>query len=310
MNHLVTPVCIGSDNDCKEFDLSIVRSNKQPSNKSDEPLYFIDSHLWAALCNAECTYVTAVIQNNIQSGRAERVMDKMSANAQIFAQFENRQVAFSPNLTWEDLWIAYQHRVLAVFLADHVRIMALHSGSNLAWEVLSRQLVSKAQHLLTSAGYGMTAAYDTAAELAQQTCECMIANVYPCDIPLDYWFYTILKNATLHLLTRSQDLLDRAPCMHSLDDLEDRGVPVVARSLVCDATNAGVDDPSNRSGQMDALLDAIGRLQSKQRRTVVTYSYFADMTDDEIAAKMKKSKAVVHILRHRALKQLRILVED
>jgi DNA-directed RNA polymerase specialized sigma24 family protein len=34
------------------------------------------------------------------------------------------------------------------------------------------------------------------------------------------------------------------------------------------------------------------------------------MTDDEIAVKMKKSKAVVHILRHRALKQLRVLVED
>ena len=310
MNHWISPAHAINKKEGNELSHLGVRSDDKTIPEPDGHLYPIDSRFWTPLCTIERTYLAAVLKNNIQSGRVERVMSRMGASAQAFSQFENKQVAFSPDLTWEELWIAYQHRMLVIFLADHLRIMALHSGNDLEWEALSRQLVCKAQHLLTDAGYGMMSASDTAAELAQQTCECMVANVYPCDIPLDYWLYTILKNVTLHLLTRSQDLLDRAPCMHSLDDLEDRGVPVVARSLVCDAANASVDDPSYRSGQIDALIDAIGRLQSKQRRTVVTYSYFADMTDDEIAVKMKKSKAVVHILRHRALKQLRVLVED
>lgn len=270
----------------------------------------IDAMLLQPLYPAERAYVSNTLETNVRSGRAGRVMEKMHASHAAFAQFWDGAIEFSPVLTHEELWSAYQHRVLLIFCADPVRILALHQHSAAAWQTLSQQLTGKALRLLTHAGFGAACACDKAAEMAQQTCTCLVAHAYPCDIPLDYWLYTILKNVILQALTRSQDLLDRDPTLHSLDDLEDRGVCVAAHSLMCAAANAGAGDPLHSSAQMDALIQAINRMPSAERRLVVAYSYFADMTDDEIAAKLKKSKAVVHILRHRALKQLRTLVEE
>lgn len=270
----------------------------------------IDAALLQPLSPAERAYVTTTLETNVRSGRAGRVMDKMHASHAAFAQFWDGAVEFSPALTGEELWVAYQHRVILIFCADRVRILALDQRSAEAWQALSQQLTGKALRLLTHAGFGAACACDKAAELAQQTCTCLVAHAYPCDIPLDYWLYTILKNVTLQALTRSQDLLDRDPAVRSLDDLEDRGVCVAAHSFMCAATNAGAGDPLHGSAQMDALIQAINRMPSAERRMVVAYSYFADMTDEEIAARLHKSKAVVHILRHRALKQLRSLIEE
>lgn len=270
----------------------------------------IDDDLLTPLPAVAHQYVATILDGNAHSGRAVRVMTRMRASRQIFTQFWDREIEYSPTLSWEVLWLAYQHRVLTVFAEDSERILALHHHSELAWQALAQQLTGKAIHLLVRAGVGMGCACDKAAEMAQQTCVCALAHIYPCDVPLDYWLYTILKNVTLQVWTRSQDLLDRDPTMHSLEDLEDRGVGVAGRAFMCAAANHGATDPSHSSTQMDALIHAINQMQSEERRLVVAYTYFADMTDDEIAARLHKSKAVVHILRHRALRQLHSLLEE
>lgn len=270
----------------------------------------IDDDLLSPLPTIAHQYVAAILDSNAHSGRATRVMTKMRASRQIFTQFWDREIEYAPTLTWEMLWLAYQHRVLTVFAEDSARILALDQHSELAWQALAQQLTGKAIHLLVRAGVGMGCACDKAAEMAQQTCACALAHTYPCDVPLDYWLYTILKNVNLQVWTRSQDLLDRDPAMHSLEDLADRGVGIAGRAFMCAAANHGATDPSHSSAQMDALIDAINHMQSEERRLVVAYTYFADMTDDEIAARLHKSKAVVHILRHRALRQLRTLIEE
>ena len=192
----------------------------------------IDAMLLQPLYPAERAYVSNTLETNVRSGRAGRVIEKMHASHAAFAQFWDGAIEFSPVLTHEELWSAYQHRVLLIFCADPVRILALHQHSAAAWQTLSQQLTGKALRLLTHAGFGAACACDKAAEMAQQTCTCLVAHAYPCDIPLDYWLYTILKNVILQALTRSQDLLDRDPTLHSLDDLEDRGVCVAAHSLM------------------------------------------------------------------------------
>jgi len=270
----------------------------------------IDDDLLTPLPSVAHQYVATILDGNAHSGRAARVMTKMRASRQIFTQFWDREIEYSPTLSWEILWLAYQHRVLTVFAGDSERILALHHHSELAWQALAQQLTGKAIHLLVRAGVGMGCACDKAAEMAQQTCVCALAHTYPCDVPLDYWLYTILKNVNLQVWTRSQDLLDRDLGLRSLEDMEDRGVGVAGRSFMCAAANHGATDPSHSSTQMDALLHAINQMQSEERRLVVAYTYFADMTDDEIAARLHKSKAVVHILRHRALRQLHSLLEE
>lgn len=270
----------------------------------------VDEGLLAPLPAIDHQYIADVLDNNVHSGRAARVMTHMRTSRQIFMQFWDRAITYAPTLTWESLWLAYQHRVLVVFAQDSERILALSQHSETAWQALAQQLTSKAIHLLTRAGFGMGYACDKAIEMAQQACTCALAHTYPCDVPLDYWCYTILKNINLQVWTRSQDLLDRNPAMHSLEDMEERGVSVAARSFMCAAANHGAHDPAHSSAQMDALIHAINQMQSEERRLVVAYTYFADMTDDEIAARLHKSKAVVHILRHRALKQLHSLIEE
>ena len=269
-----------------------------------------DNTLLASLSIDARKYVVAVLHLNTQSGRAERVMAKMRASRQVFTQFWDGAVEYASTLPWEILWLAYQHRVLTVFSEDSERILALHHHSESAWQTLTQQLTSKAIHLLMRAGVGVGYACDRAAEMAQQTCVCALAHTYPCDVPLDYWLYAILRNVNLQIWTRSQDLLDRDQTVHSLEDMQDRGVNVATRSFMCAAANHSTNDPAHSSAQMDALIHAINQMQSEERRLVVAYTYFADMTDDEIAAHLHKSKAVVHILRHRAIKQLRLLIED
>jgi|GEM_PF-1419057 len=270
----------------------------------------IDADLLAPLPVTAHQYVAAILDINAHSGRAARVMAKMRASRQIFTQFWDHAIAYAPTLTWEMLWLAYQHRVLVVFADDCERILALHHHSELAWQALAQQLTGKAIHLLMRAGVGMGCACDKATEIAQQACECALSHPYPCDVPLDYWLYTILKNVNLQVWTRSQDLLDRDPTMHSLDEMAEHGIGIAARAFMCAAANHGATDPAHSSAQMDALIDAINHMQSEERRLVVAYTYFADMTDDEIAARLHKSKAIVHILRHRALRQLRALIEE
>ncbi len=272
--------------------------------------WMVDDNLLTSLPTTAREYVVATLHTNARSGRAARVIGKMRASRQIFTQFWDHAIEYAPALTWEMLWLAYQHRVLVVLADDRERILALYQHSELTWQALAQQLTGKAIHLLMRAGVGMGCACDKATEIAQQACECALSHTYPCDVPLDYWLYTILKNVNLQVWTRSQDLLDRDPTMHSLDEMAERGVGIAARAFMCAAANHGATDPAHGSAQMDALIDAINQMQSKERRLVVAYTYFADMTDDEIAARLHKSKAVVHILRHRALRQLRTLIEE
>ncbi|HRW46793.1 MAG: hypothetical protein M9936_02740 [Caldilinea sp.] len=289
---------------------AILPGSSQDSSLSTTEQLRLDESLLTSLSVEDRRYITATLEINVQSGRAIRVMTKMSASRRVFTQFWDGEIAYAPSLTWDILWLAYQHRVLVVFTEDSERILALHHHCDLAWQALAQQLTGRAIQLLMRAGVGLGCACDRGAEMAQQVCECALSHAYPCDVPLDYWLSTILKNVNLQVWTRSQDLLDRDPAMHSLEEMEDRGVSIAARSFMCAAANHAMTDPSCSSTQMDALIGAVNRMQSEERRLVVAYTYFADMTDDEIAARLHKSKAVVHILRHRALKQLRSLIDE
>jgi len=299
-----------ADRNSEDTDLPGISSDNPGSPVDESDSWMIDHGLLSSLSPAGCDFVAAVLETNAHSGRAARVIGKMRARRQVFMQFWDGEIAFSPDLTWAELWAAYQHRVLFVFKADSERILAWHHRGEQAWRTLMHELTGKAIRSLVRVGFSLECACDKAAEMAQETCERALAHAYPCDVPVDYWLYAILRNINLQVWTRSQDMLDRDPTISSLDELEDMGICIAARSFMCAAANHGATDPSHSSTQMDALIHAINQIQSMERRQVVAYTYFADMTDDEIAAHLHKSKAVVHILRHRALKQLRSLIEE
>jgi RNA polymerase sigma factor (sigma-70 family) len=252
--------------------------------------------------------VAAILERNVASGRAARIMQRMSA-----AGHAHGAPGGSP-CPDEARWLAYQRRVAQTFAAERERLLALEGGDDAAWGALERQLERSARRMLTHQGAGGAYAEDRAAELAQQTCVQIFKAVYPCDVAFDPWSHTVLRNVVRAARTRSHDVLDRAPFVRSLDEWQERadgdevGVgPFLGADGPC-ADAAG--ELPGASANMQALIDAIQQMRSANRRAVLVYTYFLGLDDGEIAEKLGRNRDGVQVLRHRALRQLRALVEQ
>lgn len=237
-----------------------------------------------SLANDDLLRIAAILRRNLRLGRAQRVMAKQG-------------VVLSATT-----WLAYQRQVVQVYWHEYGRVYRLAENDRQAWEQLWRELANAARLAFLRCCMGCAAAEDRACDASQQACVQIYANAFPFDAPFSRWACAILKNCILQVLTRSNDLLDRHPYIASIDDLDaPRGAFAAAQWS---------EDAYAHSDKMSALLDAIERMQSQNRRQVLMYSYFEDMDDKEIAEAMHRSTGVIHTLRHRALRQLREIMAE
>lgn len=271
--------------------------------------YPLDRQLAAGLTSQEYSRVCAILVRNLTSRRALRVMGHYAGQL----KSEGMGAAQATSSTGPgalpcptECWMQYQLRVIRTFEAERSRYDALFAGDANAWETLTRQLTHAAQRMLLHNGFGSLYAREQAAEMSQQTCEHIVAAPYPWDISFDLWSHTIMRNIFLQRYTRSHDLMDRV--MLKGDPLE---LDEVSEWTALDAPADPYDcTAGGASAYPDAseLIEAIEQMQSRQRRAVILYTYYEELSDEEIAQEIGKSRNAVQTLRHRALRQLRTLL--
>jgi len=235
-------------------------------------IHRLASPLPEASSAADVERIMAIVIRNIASGRAARVMATSSAAAGFS----------SPDLLpGDDLVVPLQRyidRVASFFFQERQRVDGLAAGEEAAWTQLQTTLTERAMHIL--ARLPASAAHD-AADFAQETCAIIFEQTFPFDVPFDAWAALILRNQILARRTRSRDPSDRDPDLASLDQPK-------------------MDDFARVEVQ-EWLLTAIARLPTEPQRQVIIGSYFYEWSDEEIAARLSKTRQAVYNLRHRAL---------
>jgi RNA polymerase sigma factor (sigma-70 family) len=151
-------------------------------------------------------------------------------------------------------------------------------------------------------------AADDAHDFAQQACEIVYREPFPYDVSFDAWTTLILHNCIRQRDSRSRDLIDRDRRVISLD-LPDPRVEWNDFSLYDVLSDVSGLTPFERLEVQEWLLQAIGRLRSRVQQQVIINTYFDELSDEDIAQRLGKSKNNVQLLRHRALKRLKQILE-
>jgi RNA polymerase sigma factor (sigma-70 family) len=235
--------------------------------------------------------ITDIVSQNVASGRAQRVMAGQSIEGREELPFET-----------------YIDRVVNFYLREHSRVEALAARNEVAWTELLEQLAGRAYNILLRLQVPPGRARGEAADFAQAACEVIFSYPFPYDVSFDAWATRLLKNCILWRYTRSQDLIDREPRILSLDrpgGSETDG-DFSLYDLLADDSGASA---FKRFEVREWLIQAIARLRSRAQQQVIIDTFFYELSDEEIAKRLGKSKQAVYNLRHRALKRLKQILE-
>lgn len=236
------------------------------------------------------SHITDIVSQNVASGRAQRVM------AGRF--IEGREG--SPLETYVD-------RVIDCYLREHNRIEALADGNRAAWTELFEQLAGRAYNILLRLQVPPGWARGEASDFAQEACEVIFSHPFPYDVSFDAWATRILKNCILGRYTRSQDLVDREPGILSLDrPSQEVGDDFSLYDLLTDDSGTSVFD---RLEVREWLIQAIARLGSRAQQQVIIDTFFYELSDEEIAQRLDKTRQAVYNLRFRALRRLKQILK-
>jgi len=235
--------------------------------------------------------ITDIVSQNIASGRAQRVMAGQSTEGR-------RQLPLE----------IYIDRVVNSYLQEYSRVEALAAQNEAAWTELFQQLASRAYNMLLRLQVPPGRARSEAVDFAQATCELIFSHPFPCDVSFDAWSTRILKNCILWRYTRSQDLTDREPRILSLDcpGRDEVGDDFSLYDLLAD--DAG-ESAFERLEVQEWLIQAIGRLRSRAQQQVIIDTFFYELSDEEIAQRLGKSRQAVYNLRFRALQRLKQILK-
>lgn len=203
---------------------------------------------------------------------------------------------------------AYIDRVIAAYLREHRRVERLAARDEATWTELYERLASQAYYMLLRWQVPAARAADEAHDLAQQICEVIFSHPFPYDVPFDAWSTRILTNRILYRHTRSQDLMDREPGILSLDrpgrDATDDDFSLY--DLLADESGESAFESVE---VQERLIQAIAGLRSTAQQQVIIYTYFYELSDDEIARDLDKSKQAIYNLRYRALRRLKQILK-
>lgn len=274
--------------------------------------------------------VAGIVSRNLASGRAQRVMalsggageqgSRGPSTGSGSAEEQGDKGAgeqgsrgdFSPSpqsLCTEGGSIeVYIDRVIAGYLREHRRVEALAAGDEPAWHELGKLLAGRAYNMLLRLRVPAARAANEAPDFAQQTCEVVFSQPFPYDVSFDAWATLILKNQILQRYTRSQDLIDREPRVLSLDRPSQykTGDDFSLYHLLADGSGRAAFE---RVEVQEWLLQAVAQLRSRPQQQVIVDTFFYELSDDEIAGRLGKTRQAVYNLRHRALRRLRQILE-
>lgn len=261
--------------------------------------------------------ITEIVDRNLKSGRADRVTlagpqteDSKSSGAPADpepgtpAESETDQPAAT-----DDPRTAYVDHVIETYLRESERVESLAAKDEAAWSEFYEQKATHAYRILRRGQMPAARAATEAEDFAQQACETIFSETFPYDVPFDAWAGRILINLILHRDTRSNELLDREPGISSLDQFSRRD-PDSDFSLYQLLTDESSEAIFERLEIQEQLLQAIAGLPSEAQQHVIIDTFFYELTDDEIQQRLGKSRQAVYNLRHRALRNLRQILES
>jgi RNA polymerase sigma factor (sigma-70 family) len=236
-------------------------------------------------------HISDIVSRNVASGRAQRVMAGQSIEARGELPLET-----------------YIDRVINSYLREHGRVEALAAQDEAAWTELLEQLTGRAYSILLRLQVPPGRARGEAPDFAQETCEVIFNHPFPYDVSFDAWATVILKNRILWQYTRSQDMIDRKPRILSLDrpGRSETGDDFSLYDLLTDDSGTSAFE---RLEVREWLMQAIACLRSRPQQRVIIYTFFYELTDDEIAERLSRTKQAVYNLRHRALRGLKEILE-
>jgi len=147
-----------------------------------------------------------------------------------------------------------------------------------------------------------------AVDFAQETCEAIFSHPFPYDVSFDAWATLILKNRILWRHTRSRELMDRMPGTLSLDQPNWSGADdnFSLYDLLADPSDGSTFESLE---VQERLIQAIARLGSQAQQQVIVDTFLYELTDDEIARRLGKTRQAVYNLRHRALRHLKKILD-
>ncbi|MBX3012420.1 MAG: RNA polymerase sigma factor [Caldilineaceae bacterium] len=291
----------GQDNACLEDSLQFARHIPQMPN------------IWCGLSAQDIEQIEHIFLRNLASGRAQRVWKRWLNPPAMFTHgtpLLNDHPMTDEHACWR---FAYLQQIIQIYRQERVRLQALAERDDATWQQLGIQLTDSAYYLLVQKGLDARSATELARDMAQQTCYRIYVSPFPCDVAFDTWAHVILKNQILHQLMRSKELLDRQLYIESVEALQAEQEDRQTLTPLGQAYNAAFSSSSVMTKQIedhDWLNSAIAQLPTLERRLVIVYTYFYELSDDEIAVQLGKSKGAIHTLRHRALKQLHLILKS
>lgn len=234
-----------------------------------------------------------VVRRNLLSGRAQHALD----------------VPRSTTVLTDNQVEKYTDRVIVVYLAEHERVELLADGDDATWSCLQEMLSRRAYHMLRQWSVAGLHPKDEAADFGQQACEAIYSANFPYDVAFNAWATVILHNLIRKRYTRSRDLIDRLIDIESLDNPGDSPFDDLSspHELLHDPT---AETLYERVDIRQELMEAIRQLPTRAQQNVIIYTYLYGWSDDRIARKLGKTKQAVYNLRHRALQQLKGLLDD
>jgi RNA polymerase sigma factor (sigma-70 family) len=235
-------------------------------------------------------HVTGIVSRNVASGRARGGTAGQSTKEEVL------------------LPETYIDRVVNSYLREHGRVEALAAQDEAAWTELLEQLTGRAYNILLRSQVPPGRARGEAADFAQETCEVIFNHPFPYDVSFDAWATRILKNRILWRDTRSQDLIDRKPGILSLDrpGQSETGDDFSLYALLADGSGTAVFE---RLEVREWLIQAIACLRSRAQQQVIIDGFFYELSDEEIAKRLGRTRQAVYNLRHRALQGLKEILE-
>ncbi len=260
--------------------------------------------------------IAKIVSQNLISSRLKRVVDKSEDNiSPVHNSYSNdEQIKYDGQLQGISVQslIPYIDRVANFYLREHERVERLGTGDEAEWKKLHDQLTTRAYYALLRRQISATRARDEAMEFSQETCHAIFSNLFPYDVPFDAWIAKILNNFILQRYSRSRDLIDRKPqAIISLDYSGHQTKTVDEFSFHNLLSDERSVSAFNQVEVQEWLIQAIAGLRSQAQQQVIIYTFFYDLTDEEIADRITKSKNAVQILRHRALQRLqKILAQE
>jgi len=194
------------------------------------------------------------------------------------------------------------------YLAHHEQVQALHRGDIQAWEAMRKFLLVRAEIFLRRAGQGGGRTWFDVEDAVQKACVEILVSPFPYDVSFDGWCARLLRNQIHRIHHRSQDLHDRGWGVISLEAVSD----LEARNGVNERALVQHGDPLRLYQQRELrrkLRQMLTHVTTPSRQRVLESTFFHGWADEEIAQEMGKTRHNVQVLRHRALQDLRTVLD-